>query len=53
MIGNIMTEEQFLTKIKKVHGNTYDYSKTIYTGSANKITITCPIHGGCEEMPIG
>jgi len=40
-----MTTEEFIKKAKKVHGDKYDYSKSVYTGYNNKITIICPIHG--------
>jgi hypothetical protein len=41
---------QFLEDVKKVHGDFYDYSKTVYTGSKNKIIVTCPTHGDFEIM---
>ena len=34
-----------IERAKQVHGDKYDYSKTIYTGSNNKICIICPEHG--------
>ena len=40
-----LTTEEFIQKAKEVHGNKYDYSKSIYKGSNIPITITCPIHG--------
>jgi len=40
-----MTTEEFIKKAKKVHGDKYDYSKSVYTEYNNKITIICPIHG--------
>ena len=43
------TIEDFITKSKLLHGDKYDYSKTIYTGSLNKLTITCPHHGDFEQ----
>lgn len=33
------------------HGNYFDYSKSVYNGSHNKITITCPEHGEFETTP--
>lgn len=35
----------FINMVNKVHNNKYNYSKTIFTNSKNKITIICPIHG--------
>lgn len=39
------TTEEFIEKSNVVHSNRYDYSKSIYTGSSNKLTITCKEHG--------
>ena len=33
----------------KIHNNKYDYSKTVYNGDSEKITITCPKHGDFEQ----
>lgn len=38
----------WLEKAIAKHGDRYDYSKSVHTGSKNKITITCRIHGGFE-----
>lgn len=35
----------FIEKSRKVHGDYYDYSKSIYTGANDKIEIICPKHG--------
>lgn len=43
------TTESFIERSKQIHGDIYDYSKTIYTGYGSKITITCPIHGDFEQ----
>lgn len=43
------TTESFIEKSKQIHGEVYDYSKTVYTNFRNKITITCPIHGDFEQ----
>ena len=39
------TKEQIIERFKNVHGDTYDYSKFIYTGIFNKSTIICKKHG--------
>jgi len=41
---NSKTQEQFIADVIKVHGNEYDYSKTVYKTTADKITIICKIH---------
>lgn len=45
------TQDQFLEETYKVHGNTYDYSKTIYIKSHDKIIIICKIHGEFLQSP--
>lgn len=48
--GRRLTQEQFLDKAQKIHGDKYDYSKAIYYNSRSKVTIICPKHG--EFYPI-
>ena len=48
---NTFSNEHFLNLCKNVHENKYDYSKTLYVGSHNKIKIICPIHGEFEQEP--
>ena len=45
------TQEQFIEKAKKIHGNRYDYSKVNYTGMMNKVCIICPEHGEFWQVP--
>jgi Zn ribbon nucleic-acid-binding protein len=47
-MGKKLTTAEWITKARMVHGNKYDYSKSVYIGSNKKITITCPIHGDFE-----
>lgn len=44
-------QASFLAEAKKVHGDTYDYSKTIYVKSTEKVTITCRVHGDFFQEP--
>lgn len=37
--------KKFIEDAKKIHGDFYDYSKTIHTTSNGLVIITCPIHG--------
>ena len=46
------TTESFIKKAREVYGNKYDYSKTVYTRSTEKITVTCPIHGDFQVRPV-
>ena len=54
--GNILrgenrkfTNEEFIEKIKEIHGDTYDYSKVQYTGIYNEIIIICKKHGEIKQ----
>ena len=40
--------EEFIEKVKKIHNNKYDYSKTLYFADKYDITVICPIHGEFE-----
>jgi len=44
------TTEDFIRKSKAKHGDTYDYSKSEYTGKKEKITVICREHG--EFYPV-
>ncbi len=44
-----LSQVEFIKLCSEKHNNFYNYSKTIYTGSNNKITITCPVHGDFEQ----
>lgn len=44
------TTEQFIKDAKKVHGDKYDYSKTIYYNNKEKVTIICPVHGDFKQL---
>lgn len=46
-----LTTEEYIKKATEVHGNTYDYSDTIYKTSREKLTIKCHIHGTWECNP--
>lgn len=40
-----LTTEQFIAKVKEVHGDKYDYSKVEYKGYDKKVCVICPKHG--------
>lgn len=46
-----LTKEEFIEQAKRIHGNTYDYSKVCYTNNLTKIVIICPLHGGFYQTP--
>lgn len=47
------TTEEFIKKAKKIHGDKYDYSKTIYVRALSPVIITCPEHGDFFQKPNG
>lgn len=46
------TTEQFIERSKLIHGDKYDYSKTIYNKALDKLTIICQKHGEFKQLPI-
>jgi len=46
-----ITTEDFIVRLRSKHGDKYNYSKVIYSGPKNKITIICPIHNEFEQQP--
>ncbi len=46
-----LTTDDFIAKSRKTHGDTYDYSKTVYVNSKTRVIITCKIHGDFLQNP--
>lgn len=46
-----ITTQEFIRRAKLVHGDKYDYSKSIYLNSSAKICIICPKHGEFFQLP--
>lgn len=44
-----LSQEEFIAKAKAIHGDTYDYSKTVYKTYRDKVIITCKKHGDFEQ----
>lgn len=42
--------EDFIKEAIKIHGDKYNYSKTIYKTARQKVTIICPKHGEFEQL---
>lgn len=49
-VKRTMSQEDFISKVNTIHNFKYDYTKTIYTGSKNKLIITCPLHGDFTQL---
>jgi hypothetical protein len=43
------TTERFINSAMEVHGNRYDYSKSVCAGVFNKVSILCHVHGYFEQ----
>ena len=46
-----LTTEEFIEKAKKIHGDKYDYSKTVYSTWFEKVCMICPKHGEVWQTP--
>lgn len=46
-----LTTEEFIERAKGVHGDTYDYSNTVFVKSDEKVCITCRKHGDFLQRP--
>lgn len=44
-----LSRDEFIEKANKVHNGKYDYSKSVYRGTYDAMTITCPIHGDFKQ----
>lgn len=49
--SHLYTLNQFLEKVKKVHGDRYSYKDVIYKHTDIKISISCDIHGIFNQTP--
>lgn len=49
--GGKQTTENLIIKASEIHNCKYDYSKTEYKTSKDKICIICPIHGEFYQLP--
>jgi len=46
------TQKQFIDNCKKVHGNRYDYSKSVYIDCFTPVIIICKEHGEFKQAPL-
>ena len=46
-----LTTIDFINKSKLVHGDKYDYSKSVYINCHTKVCVICPIHGEFMILP--
>lgn len=51
VVRNQSSSSEFIADSKKMHGDTYDYSKVEYTKADSPVTIICSLHGDFEQLP--
>lgn len=49
MARSKITTAEFVAKSRLTHQDRYDYTKTIYTGAHQLLTVICPTHGEFEQ----
>lgn len=47
----LLTTEEFIRRAIIIHGDKYDYSKSIYINYRTPLIIICPIHGEFLQLP--
>lgn len=45
------SKEEFVKDAVRMHGNKYNYDKSVYINKYTKLIITCPTHGDFEQTP--
>ena len=45
--------DEFIKKARRVHGDKYNYEKTVYLRALSPVIITCPEHGDFKQKPNG
>jgi len=50
--GNkLKNTDDFIILSRALHGDKYDYSKSVYTGARGELTVSCPTHGDWITTP--
>jgi hypothetical protein len=49
--SQIISNDECISRFKKIHGDTYDYSNVIYKGVKSKVDIICSDHGKFQQAP--
>ena len=50
-MGRKLTTEDFIERARKVHGDKYDYSRSLYVNASTKLEIRCTEHGAWMQLP--
>lgn len=46
-----LTTEKWVARARAVHGDRFDYSRTVYVNGHTELTIVCPRHGSFTQLP--
>lgn len=46
-----LTTAEFIERARRVHGDRYEYDRTVYVNNRTKLIITCREHGDFEQIP--
>ena len=46
-----LTTEEWIEKARAVHGDRYDYSKSVYVNAKTSVDIVCRVHGAFTQLP--
>lgn len=46
-----LTQDEFVRRANLIHKGKYNYSKSIYKNSKEKLIVTCLIHGDYQQLP--
>lgn len=49
--AQMLKYDEFVEKAREIHGDRYDYSKSVLIGMNRKTTIVCPEHGEFQQTP--
>lgn len=47
-----ISQSEFITKAKQIHGDKYDYTDVVYVNTHTKINVKCPLHGTFTPTPL-
>lgn len=50
--GNRLNKDKFVINARRIHGDRYDYSKSVYTTSRTALEIICKEHGSFFKNPL-
>lgn len=51
-IGNALSKEEFIERVRERYGDKYDYSKVDYKNRDTEVIIICPKHGEFKVTPV-